>query len=32
MPAKTTRTTFAALCILAWIVAFAGIRFASLGI
>jgi hypothetical protein len=32
MPVETNRMKFAALCALAWIVAFVGIRFATLGI
>ena len=32
MPAGISRVRFATFCILAWIVAFAAIRFASLGI
>ncbi len=32
MPAETSRVRFATFCILAWIVAFAAIKFASLGL
>lgn len=32
MPVETRRMKFATLCALAWAIAFAGIRFASLGI